>query len=68
MVAAAVIAVGGMSAIFFYTATVHAAFLLFVLYRMLVRAPLKQADREPFEPEPLQPAAPLHLAEAAAKD
>ena len=68
MVAAGVIAVGGMSAIFFYTASVHAAFLVFVVYRMLVRASLKQADREPFEPEPLQPAAPLHLAEAAAKD
>jgi MFS family permease len=60
-IAAAVIATGGMSAIFFYTAAVHASFMLFVLYRVFVRAPVAKSEREPFEPEPVQPA-PIHLA------
>jgi len=59
-IAAGVIALGGMSAIFFYTASVHAAFVIFVVYRMVARAPLAQGEREPFEPVPEQPA-PLHL-------
>ncbi len=67
-IAAGVIALGGMSAIFFYTASVHAAFVIFVVYRMVARGPLAQSDREPFEPVPEQPA-PLHLSTdgAAAK-
>ena len=36
---------GGLNAIFFYTATMHASFVAFVLYRMLVRAPVPAADR-----------------------
>lgn len=59
-IAAGVIAVGGMSAMFFYTAAVHATFVLFVVYRMIARAPVAQAEREPFKPMPEQPA-PLHL-------
>jgi hypothetical protein len=68
-IAAGVIALAGMSAIFFYTAAMHAAFVLFVVYRMFVRAPLTAHDRGHFEPVPVQPAAPIHLAEpASAKD
>jgi len=60
-IAAVVIATGGMSAIFFYTASVHTAFMAFVLYRVFARAPVAQEEREPFQPVPVQPA-PLHLA------
>ena len=58
----------GMSAIFFYTAAMHAGFVIFVVYRMLAREPLAQSEREPFQPVPEQPA-PLHLSAdgAAAK-
>jgi MFS family permease len=59
--AAGVIAIGGLSAIFFYTATIHALFVAFVLYRVLVRAPIPTEDRPHFHPEPVQPAAPLHV-------
>jgi MFS family permease len=62
-IAAGVIALGGVSAIFFYTAAMHASFVLFVVYRMFVRAPLTAHDRGHFEPVPVQPAAPIHLAE-----
>ena len=60
VIAAGVIYLGGLSAIFFYTAAMHAGFVAFVLYRMIVRAPLTQHDRGPFEVEPVQPA-PMHL-------
>ena len=61
IVAAGVIQLGGLSAIFLYTASMHASFVAFVLYRMLVRAPVPTAGREPFEVEPVQPA-PMHMA------
>lgn len=61
IVAAGVIYLGGMNAIFFYTAAMHASFVAFVLYRMMVRAPLPTLGREPFEVEPVQPA-PMHMA------
>ncbi len=61
IVAAGVIYLGGMNAIFFYTAAMHASFVAFVLYRMMVRAPLSTLGREPFEIEPVQPA-PMHMA------
>lgn len=69
VIAAGVIYFGGLSAIFFYTAAMHAGFVAFVLYRMIVRAPLTQLDRGPFEVEPVQPA-PMHLTPepAAAKN
>jgi hypothetical protein len=52
-----------MSAIFFYTAVVHASFVAFVVYRVFARAPLRQDEREPFEPAPVQPA-PVNLSTA----
>jgi MFS family permease len=58
--AAIVINTAGLSAIFFYTATIHAAFVAFVLVRVMLRAPVASADRTKFEPAP-QPAAPVHL-------
>lgn len=61
MIAAAVIHVAGLSAIFFYTAAMHASLVAFVFYRMTVRAPIPAKDREPFEIEPVQPA-PMHMA------
>lgn len=64
-IAAAVISLAGMSAIFFYTATMHAAFVVFVAYRLLRRAPVAAEHREPFEIEPIQPA-PMHVNPAAA--
>ena len=66
IIAAGVIYVGGMSAIFFYTATMHAGFVAFVLYRMIARAPVPMLGREPFEVEPVQPA-PMHMAPELAK-
>lgn len=68
VIAAAVIQLGGMSAMFFYTATIHASFVAFVLYRILVRAPLTQHDRAAFEAVPVQPAAPIHLTAEAVND
>jgi MFS family permease len=59
--AAAVINVAGLSAIFFYTATIHAGFVLFVLIRVFARAPVAPKDRKGFEPAPVQPAAPVRL-------
>jgi len=69
VVAAGVIYVGGLSAIFFFTAAMHAGFVAFVLYRMVVRAPLPAEDRGAFEVELVQPA-PMHMAPepAVAKD
>ena len=61
IIAAGVIAIGGLSAIFLYTATMHAGFFAFVLYRMIARAPIPVQGREPFEVEPVQPA-PMHMA------
>ncbi len=59
-IAAGVIQIGGMSAIFIYTASMHLAFVGFVFYRMAMRAPVAKQDREPFEVEPMQPA-PMHM-------
>jgi MFS family permease len=67
IIAAGVIALAGMSAIFFYTAVIHAGFVAFVLYRMIVRAPVPAEAREPFEAEPVQPA-PMHLTPEAARN
>ena len=61
IVAAGVIYIGGLSAIFLYTAAIHAGLIAFVLYRMIVRAPVPIVGREPFEVEPVQPA-PMHVA------
>lgn len=66
-IAAGVIHVAGMSAIFFYTATMHAAFVAFVAYRLLKRAPVAAEHREPFELEPIQPA-PMHVNPTAVID
>ena len=67
ILAAIVINVAGLSAIFFYTATIHAGFVAFVLIRVFLRAPVAREDRSTFEPGTIQPAAPLHLkAEPAA--
>ena len=60
LIAAVVIAAGGISAIFYYTATIHAAFVAFVLIRMLARAPVATSDRDPFAQAPVQPA-PMRL-------
>jgi MFS family permease len=60
LIAAVVIAAGGISAIFYYTATIHAAFVAFVLIRMLARAPVATGDRDPFAQAPVQPA-PMRL-------
>ncbi len=60
VIAAIVIQLGGMSAIFIYTAAMHLAFTGFVFYRMAMRAPIAQQNREPFEVEPLQPV-PMHM-------
>ena len=40
----------------------HATFVAFVLYRMIVRAPLTQHDRGACEPVAVQPAGAIHLA------
>jgi MFS family permease len=66
-IAAIVILVAGMSAIFFYTALVHAVFLMFVIYRVTRRASIPASDREPFEIEPIQPA-PMHVNPGAVVD
>jgi len=59
-IAAGVIALGGLSAIFLFTAAIHGAFVLFVIYRTQMRAPVSTSEREPFEVEPMQPA-PMHM-------
>ncbi|MEQ1754870.1 MAG: MFS transporter [Micropepsaceae bacterium] len=66
-IAAAVIHFAGMSAIFYYTASMHAAFVAFVAYRLLKRAPVASEHREPFEIEPIQPA-PMHVNPGAVVD
>lgn len=63
--AALVIALAGLDAMFFYTAAMHALFVGFVLYRMTRRRPVEVAHREPFEVEPIQPA-PMHVNPATA--
>jgi MFS family permease len=55
-IAAVVVATWGISAIFFYTAVIHAAFVAFVVYRVFRRAPVPAEDRTAFELEPIQPA------------
>jgi len=63
-VAALVIAVAGFDAIFFYTATIHTAFVVFVVYRVFRRAPVPAEDRTTFELESMQPV-PMPLSEPA---
>ena len=60
VIAAGVIAVAGLDAIFFYTALMHALFVGFVLYRLARRGPVPTTHREPFEAETIQPA-PMHV-------
>ena len=61
LLAAVVINLWGMSAIFFYTATIHATFMAFVLIRVFQRAPVARENRPNFEPATVQPAAPVRL-------
>ncbi len=61
LLAAVVINVWGLSAIFFYTAAIHTGFVAFVLIRVYLRAPVDKAARTTFEPSTIQPAAPVHL-------
>ena len=49
LIAAVVIRVGGLSAVFYYTATMHSALLLFVIYRVLVRAAVQSEERGVFK-------------------
>ncbi len=65
-IAAGVIAFAGLSAVFYYTATIHGSFVLFVLYRMLVRAPLASEERSEFKIAPGQAAGVIHFAATAA--
>jgi MFS family permease len=67
VIAAAVIHLAGMSAIFFYTALVHSVFVTFVIYRVTRRPSVPAEHREPFELEPIQPA-PMHINPAATVD
>ncbi len=67
LIAAGVIKFGGISAIFFYTASVHATFVAFVLYRMLVRAPVPSEDRGAFSVATTQGAGVVHFAPADIK-
>lgn len=60
VIAAGVIAIADLNAIFFYTASMHALFVAFVLYRVFRRRPVPASQREPFEAETIQPA-PMHV-------
>jgi MFS family permease len=60
IVAAGVISIADMDAIFLYTSLMHALFVAFVLYRLLSRGPVPTNQREPFEAETIQPA-PMHV-------
>lgn len=53
VIAAGVIEMWGLSAVFFYTALVHASFVAFVVYRMVVRAPIPAEERGHFVPAPV---------------
>lgn len=61
LIAAVVINLWGLSAIFFYTATIHTTFMIFVLVRVFMRAPVAPDKRSAFEPAAVQPAAPVRL-------
>ena len=61
LVAAGVIAAGGISAIFFYTATIHLGLVGFVLLRVMARAPVALSERDRYAQTPVQPAAPMRL-------
>jgi MFS family permease len=61
LLAAVAIDLAGISAIFFYTATIHALFVVFVLVRVFIRAPVAREERKGFEPAAVQPAAPVRL-------
>ncbi len=67
VIAAGVIKLGGLNAIFFYTATIHASFVAFVLYRMIVRAAVPSEDRGAFSVATTQGAGAVHFAPAEVK-
>lgn len=61
LLAAVVVNAWGLSAIFFYTATIHTTFMAFVLIRVFVRAPVAREKRQSFEPAAVQATAPVRL-------
>jgi len=67
VIAAGVIAIADLNAIFFYTALMHALFVTFVLYRVFRRRPVPASQREPFEAETIQPA-PMHVSPSKVGD
>jgi MFS family permease len=66
-IAAGVILIGGLSAVFFYTAAMHGGFVLFVLYRMMVRAPVHSVDHGALDVPMTQGAGAVHFAPAEVK-
>jgi MFS family permease len=62
LIAAMVINIGGLSAVFYYTATMHSAFVLFILYRMVVRAPVPSEERGVFNIATTQGPGSIHFA------
>lgn len=68
LIAAAVINVGGLSAVFYYTATMHSALLLFVIYRVLVREPVPSEERGVFKIATTQGPGAIHFAPAPTAD
>ena len=64
LIAAVVIHVGGLSAVFYYTATMHSTLLLFVIYRVLVRAPVKSEEGGVFGVATTQGPGAVHFAPA----
>jgi MFS family permease len=64
LIAAAVINVGGLSAVFYYTATMHTALLAFVIYRVFVRQPVPSKERGAFEIATTQGPGSVHFAPA----
>ena len=66
-IAAGVIAVGELSAVFFYTAAIHGSFVVFVIYRMMRRAPVASHPDGAFEVATTQGAGAIHFAPAEVK-
>jgi MFS family permease len=52
--AALIMGFAGTQALFFYTASIHAAMAVFTILRISMRHPLPDAHREPYEPQPQQ--------------
>ncbi|MBI1210515.1 MAG: MFS transporter [Alphaproteobacteria bacterium] len=65
LIAAAVVQVGGLSAVFYYTAAMHSCLLLFVIYRTLVRAPIASQERGAFNVPTTQGPGAIHFAPAS---